>query len=259
MPQKQHIADLINLGVEFFVHNRKDEADIVFDGAMHALIKIMKIEHCCSSEVESSKLCEANQLLLDYRTSTPNEQHQSCVPRLSVVVATDNRSRSPAQNDPCMFCKAFSVAIPFDEDDSPLTTDEMSVLAGILMFNRALSRHLKASSDMMATPFEIYQTRIQAAMLYAFCYDATAPLIHQSSTDKTAVLAQLGMASLNNLALLLQERGEYDQARHYLWHLEDLVRYCNHSVPDEEFSCQRSEFLLNVRFLLESPTTAACA
>lgn len=138
MEQKQHVADLINLGVEFFVHNRMDEAAIVFDGAMHALIKIMKLESCCS-DMES--ILEANQLLLEYRKSTPQEQLRSCAPHLPVA-APENPPRSSAQNDPYMFCKAFLATTNPFEDDSPLVTDEISVLAGILMFNRALCRHL---------------------------------------------------------------------------------------------------------------------
>lgn len=259
--QKQHVAALINLGVEFFVSDRMDDAATVFDGAMHALIKIMKMETCCSDF--KSHLCEANQLLLDFRNVThPNladeeDKHQSRSPRLAGAALDNACSISRAENDPFMFCKAFRVTIPLE--DSTLTTGELSVLAGILLFNRALCRQLKAESSKMRTSFEIYQTRMQqAAMLYTFCYEATVPSIQHPSSDNTAATAQLSMASLNNLALLLQEGGDYAQAGYYLSHLEDLTRYCIKFVPDEDFCLQRMTFLLNA-LLLKPPSTAACA
>lgn len=253
MKAKEQAISFNNLGVEFFIHHRIDEAAAMFDGAVHALAQTMDLD-LSSSEVQS-KADKATHLFLAYRRSAPFLPTPPEVDAAKTVLLHRLRSQQDPNIRSSMYRKAFRV-VTSERLEPTLGANELQFIASIAIYNRALCHHLKACNEVLNQE-EIDRARTQAAMLYNLCYEVTVPLA--DSLGHFLIFVRLIMASVNNLALLLYETAEYDKSRHYLKRLEDFATFhCAAASGDHEFTMQRATFLLNT-ILLKPPATAPCA
>lgn len=278
MAKEQAIA-LNNLGVEFFVHHRLDEASTMFDGATQVLAETMNPD-CPPEEHHTRKRNDAIKLLRVYQESNqdlppgpPSELSSGILAASSsppdhgsIDAKAHLLHRMRSQQDPnilsSMFWKTFKVTAHENVHAMP-TINEVYIVSGIVMFNRGVCSHLAGSNE-TANAEEIDIAMQFGAMMYNLCYETISPLVGTSSSgciresDDGTIVAQLVMASLNNLALLLHEVEEYDKSRYFSHLLRQFTIQCSEITEEEGFTLQRATFLLNA-MLLKRPSTAPSA
>lgn len=261
MHTREQAVDLNNLGVEFFIENRLEEAAIMFDGTIQTLAKTVDMGGSSQEAILRRK--EALHLLTAYRSSAPNlpEPKESCAERRSRKDCLVQRLR--CQQDPniraSMFSNAFRVLTPEgeEENESDLSDNELRFISGIAMYNRGLCHHMSACTRCSSDEPEVNESELHlAAMLYNLAYEVSIPLLQ--SMGHVPAFGRLVMVSLNNLALLLHEAHEYEKSQHYLDLLSNALLDFNEDAADDEFSHQRARFALNT-MLLKKPASAPSA
>lgn len=258
MHTKEQAIELNNLGVEFFVHSRLEEAAIMFDGTIQTLAKTIDVGGSFQEAISRRK--EALHLLIAYRSSAPHlpKPKELSLTPCSTKESLINRLRfEPDINiRSSMFSNAFRVVISEETIDDDMSDDEMRFISAIAMYNRGLCHHLSVSTGVATEPEDVTRALKVAAMLYNLAYKVSIPLMDTMS--HVPVFGRLVMVSLNNLALLLHEVHEYEKSRHFFDLLSKALNSFNEDAEDEEFTIQRARFFLNT-MLLKKPTTAPSA
>jgi hypothetical protein len=254
MHAKEQAIVFNNVGVEFFINSRLEDAAIMFDGTIQLLANTIDLAFDPEASVSTEKAALA--LLLAYRNSAPHLPETRSLSSCSRKISLLNRVRS--QPDPnilaSMFSNAFRV-MTSEETDPVFRTNELRFIAAIAMYNGALCHHLSATTGALQAD-QVHRYMHTAAMLYTLAYQVAIPLV--DIMGHLPAFGRLLMVSLNNFSVLLHEVGEYDNAKQYLDILNKVMLHFNEDVDDEEFAMQRANFMLNT-ILLKEPTTAASA